>query len=310
MNTILFFIFAITTVILSIKMSKNIDKISKKNLKKGYIISGILLASVTSLPELVTSITAVKMNNPYLAIGDIIGSNTFNIFMMCLFDIFFFKKMFFNRTKKYILEYLILIIINISIILFLKLSINFSLPTILIFVFYIIYIYNLSKPKDIRDIGGEKTSNKEIINIFVISLLLFFSSILLTATVDKISLMYPKISSSIFGAILLGITTSLPEVITFITLIKLDNYNMAIVDILGSNIFNFFILGINDILTRTPIYLFADKSSFLLINISILITMINFYQNINKKKNKLIYFIPSIIVIVLYIIFIIKGFNK
>ena len=96
MNIILFFIFAVTTFFLSIKISEIVDKISKKNKKSGYIISGILLASITSLPELVTSIAAVKMNNPYLAIGDIVGSNTFNIFMMCLIDIILFPKMIFN----------------------------------------------------------------------------------------------------------------------------------------------------------------------------------------------------------------------
>ncbi len=309
MNIILFFVFAITTVFLSIKMSNDVDKISKKSIKKGYIISGILLASVTSLPELVTSITAVKMNNPYLAIGDIIGSNTFNIFMMCLFDIIFFKKMLFNKTKKYILEYLILIIINISIIIFLKLNISFRLPTIIIFILYFIYIYNISVPKDIKDVSNT-TNNKEITNIFIISLLLLLSSILLTITVNNISIIYPQISSSVFGAIMLGITTSLPEVITFITLIRLNNYDMAVIDILGSNIFNFLILGINDLLVNNSIYLFVDKNSILLINISIVITIINFYQNIRKKRDNIFYHLYSLLVIILYIMFVIKGFSK
>lgn len=310
MNIILFFIFAVTTVLLSIKISEIVDTISKKNKKSGYIVSGILLASVTSLPELVTSITAVKMNNPYLAIGDIVGSNTFNIFMMCLIDIIFIKKMIFNHTKKYILEYAILIIANILMLLFLKINITISLPTIIILVLYAFYVYNISSSRTIRKTSNEKISNKEIIRLIIISFLLFLSSILLTKTVNNISIAYPMISSSIFGAIMLGITTSLPEVITFITLVKLNNYDMAITDILGSNIFNFLVLATNDLLIKNPIYWYIDKSSILLINISLLITIINFYQNVKKPSNKFKYYILSVLVILLYIFFTIKGFYK
>lgn len=309
MNIVLFFIFAFLTIFLSIKISKIVDSISRKNKKIGHIISGLLLASITSLPELITSITAVKINNPYLAIGDIIGSNTFNIFMMCVVDIILVKKIF-NKTKRYIFEYLVLIIVNLTIIIFLITNIDISLPTYFIFISYFVYIYKVSLSKTKEITRNKKITIKEIVNILTISILLFLSSIFLTKMVNNITIMYPKVSSSVFGAVMLGITTSLPEVITFITLIRLNNYDMAITDILGSNIFNLFVLGINDLLVNNSIYLYMDKSSVLLINISTLITVINFLQNIKKNNRKTLYFVPNIIIIMLYILFCIKGFSK
>ena len=166
----------------------------------------------------------------------------------------------------------------------------------------------MSKTKEIT--RNKKITIKEIVNILTISILLFLSSIFLTKMVNNITIMYPKVSSSVFGAVMLGITTSLPEVITFITLIRLNNYDMAITDILGSNIFNLFVLGINDLLVNNSIYLYMDKSSVLLINISTLITVINFLQNIKKNNRKTLYFVSNIIIIMLYILFCIKGFSK
>jgi cation:H+ antiporter len=48
-----------------------------------------LLAFVTSLPELVTTMTAVRLGASDLAIGNLFGSNMFNMFALGLSDLFF-----------------------------------------------------------------------------------------------------------------------------------------------------------------------------------------------------------------------------
>ncbi len=54
-------------------------------------IGVVLMASVTSLPEVVVSFAAVRMDAVDLAIGNLFGSNIFNIFILALDDIFFIK---------------------------------------------------------------------------------------------------------------------------------------------------------------------------------------------------------------------------
>ena len=132
-------------------------------------------------------------------------------------------------------------------------------------------------------------------------------SIFLTLIVNLIADKNPNVASSFIGAILLGITTSMPEVITFIALIKMKSFDLALSDIIGSNLFNLLILAIGDIfLKNKEIYYFVDKESMFLLVFGFILTILSFYQN-NRKvvKNKLIYIVPSLIGELLYIYYIV-----
>lgn len=132
-------------------------------------------------------------------------------------------------------------------------------------------------------------------------------SILLTLVVNLIAGKNPNVASSFIGAILLGITTSMPEVITFIALVKMKSFDLALSDIIGSNLFNLLILAIGDIfLKNKEIYYFVDKESMFLLVFGFILTILSFYQN-NRKvvKNKLIYIVPSLIGVLLYIYYIV-----
>ena len=132
-------------------------------------------------------------------------------------------------------------------------------------------------------------------------------SILLTLVVNLIAGKNPNVASSFIGAILLGITTSMPEVTTFIALVKMKSFDLALSDIIGSNLFNLLILAIGDIfLKNKEIYYFVDKESMFLLIFGLILTILSFYQN-NRKvvKNKLVYIIPSLMGILLYIYYIV-----
>ena len=131
-------------------------------------------------------------------------------------------------------------------------------------------------------------------------------SILLTLVVNLIAGKNPNVASSFIGAILLGITTSMPEVTTFIALVKMKSFDLALSDIIGSNLFNLLILAIGDIfLKNKEIYYFVDKESMFLLIFGLILTILSFYQN-NRKvvKNKFVYIIPSLMGILLYIYYI------
>jgi len=54
-------------------------------------VGNIFIAVSTSLPEVVVSVSAVKMDAVDLAIGNLFGSNIFNIFILALDDLLFIK---------------------------------------------------------------------------------------------------------------------------------------------------------------------------------------------------------------------------
>lgn len=316
MNEILFLVFAFLTVFLSIKLSYYADRISKTYLVSGALIGGIVLAGVTSLPEFVTCFSAIIVGNPTLAIGDVLGSNLFNIFMICFFDMVFIKKMFFSKTaRRHNLVLLILIVNYLILYLFISKVFDFSLlsigiPSIIIIATYIIYVKSIPKFEDndvtINDIGD----NHLVLKLVVTAIFMVMSSVILTLIVNNLSVIYPSFSSSFLGAIFLGITTSLPEVITFYTLVTIRSYDLALSNILGSNLFNLLVLAVGDILvTGYSIYNFSDRDTISIVILGLLFTLICLLSNNRKNiRNSLSYIILSLVVVVLYLAFWITNF--
>ena len=75
-----YLVVAAFVVILSIKASNYIDLLDKNTELSGAFLGGIMLSAVTSLPELFTSISAtVLLNRPGLCMGNILGSDLFNL---------------------------------------------------------------------------------------------------------------------------------------------------------------------------------------------------------------------------------------
>lgn len=310
MELILFLFLAGLTVFLSFRLSYYADLLNKTTNISGVFIGGILLAGLTSLPEFVTCLSSIFLNNPYLAIGDILGSNFFNIAMMCFFDILFIKTMFYNYTKnRYYLIYVLLILNYLIMYLFMggtfNLEIfNIGLPSFIIIITYIFYLKNAKEEETKKEVIT--TQEHVLLKFFLVGLFMVIVSILLTLVVNLIAGKNPNVASSFIGAILLGITTSMPEVITFIALVKMKSFDLALSDIIGSNLFNLLILAIGDIfLKNKEIYYFVDKESMFLLVFGFILTILSFYQN-NRKvvKNKLVYIIPSLMGILLYIYYI------
>jgi len=291
-NEIFFIVLAFLTVFLSVKLSTYADLLSKTSNVNKALIGGIILAGITSLPEFVTCFSAIFVDNPILAMGDILGSNLFNIFMIAFFDILFMKKMLLTKVNKsHVLVYLFLIINYVFIYLYIKnilniTILNIGLPSIIIVIIYFCYLKKISNTEE-EPIKEKITVKYVPFKLFATAILMIVSSILLTITVNKIAVLNPEFSGSVIGAILLGITTSLPEVI------------------IGSNLFNFLVLAVADILVcKNPIYNYSDIDNKIILSLGLTVTIISLFQILRKKSyNKITYIIPSIIIVILYTTF-------
>lgn len=300
MDGIFFLLLAFLVAFSSIKLSYYGDALSKQTKLGSAFIGGLLIASITSLPEFITSISAVLIDNPALSFGDILGSNMFNIFVLSIYNIWFFKQdLFKNTSKKYMIECIILITEYLLIIV--ATYIDFvDIVTVFLLFLYFIYTVKVIRNKD--DENSIYTKEKYIVLKFILfSTALIILSILLTLEADKITHIYPKISSSSVGAILLGITTSLPEVVSTYALIKYKNYNMAISNILGSNIFNFLVLAISDIfIGHNHIYNYTDIYSYMYLYGGFVITTLLLICISKKRYLKGISIVMSLIYLLVW----------
>lgn len=303
MDGILFLFLAFLVAFTSIKLSNYADALNKQTKLGSVLIGGILIAAITSLPEFITCISSVLINNPSLSFGDILGSNMFNIFVLAVYNIYFFKKNIFESiSKEYIFESIILILEYLFIIL--GTSHKFmSLVTIFLFIIYAFYTFVILFFKNGNSEKEQSTKkvNYVILKFVTSSIILIMLSILLTLQVDKITHVYPNFSSTSAGAILLGITTSLPEVVTTFELFKLNNSNMAISNMLGSNIFNFLVLGLADIFVKNGhVYDYSDNYSLMYVYGGVFITFLLLCIILNKNKSKFYYLLISILMSISY----------
>ena len=219
----------------------NIFKISP------YIIAGTLVAFGTSAPELFVSGIASYSGNPGAAIGNILGSNIANVFLALgiaaiIINISPPKNAFQIDIKVLAASSIILIILlfNISLVYWWV-----GLILILSLFIYIFYIIKFSDVNNVEENNKQNSSlSKALILIFIGLIGVSLGAKLLTeGSIDLAR--YFGIRETIIGLGVLAFGTSLPEVATsIIAAIKKEN-NIAIGNIVGSNIFN--ILGIGGV---------------------------------------------------------------
>jgi cation:H+ antiporter len=308
MAGIIFLILAFSTAYTSIKISFYANELDKHTKIGGMLIGGVFLAAITSFPELVTALSAVFINNPGLAIGDVFGSNIFNLLIIATIDLFFIREMLMNKiSTKY--SYLIGILILIHVLIFVASTTGIndnemvSVFSLVIFILYIVFVILISRmkvPTKTKFVSGG--ASNIIVKFILCAIVIVVLGIMLTLQANKIVVMNPLFSSSTVGAFLLGITTSLPEAVTVYTLIKLRGYNIAFSNIVGSNTFNFLIFAICDLFVRgKSLYYFQDNNSLLFLTFGLIMHIILFLSLLRKRSLSMwTYAIPSILIVISY----------
>lgn len=313
---------AIAVVLLSIKASVYVDLLDKNTKLSGAFIGGVLLSAVTSLPELLTSLSStVWLKNPGLSLGNILGSNLFNMTIIAMLIILWtsnFKKS--NISKSHSYTAWVTLAIYVAVALNMLNIVNFEVVTISITSIIILVLYTLGVKTMSNDDGGTADEFKDetavttslslkqiIIRFILVSIGLVISSILITYVTDIIAARL-NLGVSLAGALLLGIATSLPELTSCVSLVKIGNFNVSVGNIVGSNLFNFLIIFISDVLfIGGTVYDFAESQTRNLVIFGIISTilMLTVLKIKDKVKNKYILYIPSIGIIVSYLLFMI-----
>ncbi|HHX61338.1 MAG TPA: cation transporter [Epulopiscium sp.] len=319
---ILYLILAIIVVSLSIKISYYVDLIDKTTDLSGAFIGGVMLAAVTSLPELFTSISAtVFLGKPELVIGNILGSNIFNIAILATLLVIMYKKInhsYISRSHTTVATWLIVTYGLLTLPIYFNKDLTVlgvSLVSLAIGVIYIICIKKMATSTEEKEDKDPEVytslTTKQLFSRFAFfSILLVVFSIGITYASDLVAIKL-NLNVTLAGALLLGIATSLPELASCIALAKIGNLNAMIGNITGSNIFNLFILLLADILfTRGSIYT-SNQQSYNLVffgSISTLAILIVLIANIYKEKlsyktNQIIYMGGGFVSIMGYILF-------
>ncbi len=317
-----FVLAAAVTVFTARKLSRYADVISEKTAMGGMAVGTILLAGATSLPEVTTSFSAVMIDNIDIAIGNMVGSNLFNVFILGAFDLFYRKQQLFHlasRNHKYTasLGFILMMLVSLALMLRVDYTIaEIGVDALLIIIVYIVGMVVISKlpppalhHEETAD-AQESSGDRESISVghafagFVVSALIILGTgTLLSVTGDQIAVM-TGMGSSFVGSFLIALTTSLPEGVSVLAALRLKNVNLAVGAILGSNMMNMLILALSDVVYREGSML-ADGSRSLVLSViggMILVLVVIVALTRKRSQSEMTYSIPSKLIVIGYFI--------
>jgi cation:H+ antiporter len=262
-----FIICVIIVVAASSVLSRYADIIAEKTGLGRAWVGAILLAGVTSLPELVSGITAVAvLHAPNLAIGGIVGSNLFNLTLIAVMDVAYQPGSILSRAQDgHILSgglgILLMGLIVIAPLLGSAVNgyglLGVSVISLGIFVLYFVGARLLSTfqsklavevlEQEAEALHYDRISRRRAFLVFGgAALVVVVTGVWLSALADQIAA-ETGLGRSFIGALLLGVSTSLPEITASLTAVRIGAIDLAIGNVLGSNLFNVMLLAVYDV---------------------------------------------------------------
>jgi cation:H+ antiporter len=245
------------------------DQIAERMRMSRLFVGTLMLAFATSLPEVVTDITAARAHAPDLAVGDLLGSSMANMAILAIIDLLYRGEVWpsveLGHARVAAVAIGLTAIPTLSILTESKVGIAWvGFGPILIMVLYILAIAwfrrmpLLARPGlDDRRIPIQKPTGwsakaatfslgKLWFGFGVAVAFIFFSAPVTTLSVKAIA-EHTGLEQSFLGAALLAVTTSLPELVASIASLRIGAYDMAVGNLFGSNVANMSVLLFADI---------------------------------------------------------------
>ncbi len=251
-------------------MAKSVDHISDATGLGKSFAGVVMLATATSLPELGTGVSSIVIvedinEGVNLAAGSAFGSNLFNLLIIALLDIAWRKKPFLASVSRSSLLIGVLGMLIISLSAGATLLYRLDTPTaswrvspmsigiFCVFIASMYLIYMSDRRGQADGAGAPKEANKPSVGLsrsvvvyFITAAIVVGAAVWLAKTGEHIVEM-TELSSSFVGTLFLALSTSLPELAASFAALRLGSSELAITNVLGSNLFNMgFVLFLND----------------------------------------------------------------
>ena len=302
------------------RLSRYGDIIAEKSGMGRTWVGVLLMASVTSLPELVTGVSSATLELPDIAVGDVLGSCVFNLVVLASLDLIEREKTISAKAHHgHVLSagFGILLLSLAGVSLYAGNRIGpfgwigfYSIIMLGVYLFAMRTIFSYEKREFARFIG-ERAEKFSYEAVTMRSTVVRFSGNAVVVIVAAVAL--PGIGAGIarttglgqsfVGNIFIAITTSLPEVVVSLAAVRLGAIDLAIGNLLGSNICNIFILAIDDLFfTRGPILSYASSGNIISALAAIAMTAIMIIGLTYRSEKKLVFLAwDSMAVLLLYV---------
>lgn len=288
------------------------SSIAKKFNVSPMLIGLTIVAMGTSAPEAAVSVSSSLAGQNDMSIANVVGSNFFNILIVLGVSSIIAKLPVEKETIKKDTPFLIFISI-----LLLALSFNFNLSRldgVIFLVLFVLFLINMIKSnissKDVESSSGETAIAIEAIDTKTIhmpkTLLLcligivgiVFGGDLVVDSATNIATSF-GMSANLVGLTIVAMGTSLPELVTSVIAVKKGETEIAIGNVIGSNIFNILlVLGLAALIHPMAVSMVAIIDTIFMTAVTILLYI--FIKNNNSLTK-----IHGIIFVIIYFIYLI-----
>lgn len=286
------------------------DKIASGSKFSSGWIGFILLAFITSLPELMTGISSTAIvKSVDLVLSDTIGSNAVNIVILAGMFFFISKKRqtaFSLKKEELITGFAGLFMLglvgvflianpvfhleNLSASVSQGISIGFSIAIVIAYLSIVIIAFKIGGLSE--EEGEEGGKEKHIgLKFTLLALIIIIASIWMTKTAGlvaeaPIGARGFTLGKTLVGGLLLAIATSLPEMSVTFAAARMGNTSMAVGNIFGSNIFNIFVIPIAALFYRGNFWKDLSSTNIYWVFITLLVTAVVGMDLIAKAHRK------------------------
>ena len=225
-----------------------------KRLRVPSIIIGMTVVAMgTSLPECAVSVTASITNNNSLAVSNAVGSNIFNLMVVCGVCALFTPLAVQRDTLKRDLPFSIIVAGLLLVLGYFGMTLGRVDGIILLVVFAVFLVIMVKSALKARRDGGVTAAEKEdqeiadeveILPVWKCIVFIIVGAIGIAlggdAVVDGASVIAAEfgLSQTLIGLTIVAFGTSLPELVTSVVAAKKKEVDMALGNVIGSNIFN------------------------------------------------------------------------
>jgi len=269
------------------------SSVAKKNGISNLAIGLTVVAFGTSMPELIVSLLSAVNGKSDASFGNVIGSNNFNLMFILGASGLIFPLVVQRNTVKYevplsiVAAVVLFLLVNDQMLFGSETNVLTRLDSVVLltfFVLFLLYIYRTMKQSSDLDQQEVKIYGTALsVGMVVLGLgMLVGGGKLVVDNAIAIAQQY-GLSEKLIGLTILAAGTSLPELATSAVAAYRKNTDIAIGNVIGSNIFNiFFILGLTGMITPIPYNIAMNFDLYVLV-ISTLVLMV-FMFTLNTRQ--------------------------
>ena len=284
----------------------------------GQSMAGLLLLAIaTSLPELSVGCNAGAMGVPDLTMGDVLGSCLFNLLILAVLDLCSHTKgrMLSRAAAAHALSAAASITLTAIVLVFLLVDVPWPFAamgpgSIVVAVAYLLCMrlifFDVQFAKGQSDVAVVDAAQPISTRVAVVGYLVCAGAILLaapplTTTATELAEV-TGLGKTFFGTCFVAFVTSLPEVVTTLTAIRMGALDMAIGNVLGSNSFNLLILVAVDFFYDGPLLASVSPTHAITAACVILVTAVTIMGLVYRAEKRYWLIEPDAALVILLVL--------